>query len=1608
VVAGVSTAEFTVDTAELGNIEFFLIPNGGNRRENTAAELSGPVKVIQLGNGSWAVATANASGVVDVGPNGKPNLLSGQDANALFTETSKNAGGVDYASSKVGRNQTAATLAGDTADGITGTLAWEDLAAKKLGNGRYSKPGDADYNDAVFNITTRPVEVPNQPPVVSGPVSATLVESAAPASIDLLAGASDPDAGTILSIADLVWSNAPGGASALPAGFTLVGNTITVDAGAAAYNSLAAGQSFVAEFAYSVVDGEGGVTAQTARVTVTGTNDGPVANADRVSAAEDTPLAITGAMLTGNDGDAEGDALTVTAVSEATGGIVTLSNGDIVFTADADFSGTASFTYTVTDGNGGTAEATVSVDVTPVADQALFEMGPVVIPPPVTAGDFVVTTLDDVEDAGDGLLSLREAIALSNSGDLDNDAATVNTISFAADLSGAIHLQNDQLRITESVRIAGDGRITVDANADDNNEVEASAPTSGYRRAFEVSGTGASFEGLTITGGRYYEGGGVYGSYGTSLVFIDSAVTGNRDEGYGGGGIFSAGTLTLTNSTVSGNSSYYYGGGIYAEREVTLNSSTVSGNSSGYYGGGIFSYAAVTMTNSTLGGNATGYYGGGVFSYATISAVNSTLSGNSAVYSGGGIHSEYDVNLTDSIVFGNTGGGNEIYSYYNGNKSGTNIVGNYGNGDVFSGNTDIGDTTVEAVFAQVSNGGGVLADNGGPVKTIALNADIANPALDASGGPDTPAADARGADAVDSTGHGTAVRDLGAFEADGTVEDTSSNLVEDTPFKLPALGIALADADGSESADLVLSGFPAGTTFSIGGVAVGSLIATGPNAGGWLIEDASTASLAGLTLDPPANYFGSFTLTIDLVVTDSATFSNGAGATDTRTQSFSLPLTFAAVNDRPVLNADHFSATEDAAFVISGASLTANDSDAEGAALTITAVKDATGGVATLTNGDVTFVPRNDFSGTASFTYTVSDGNGGSASAVVTLDVAPVADEATFGPATPATPGDFVVTTLDDVEDANDGLLSLREAITLANAGDLDGDATTVNTIVFSGELSGIIHLQTDQVAITRDVRIVGDGRITVDANADGNNSVEATAPTSGNRRGFAVEGYGTDAAFEGLTITGGRHDYLGGGVYAGFNTSVSFLDSTVSGNSAAVYGGGILGDGSVRLENSDVSNNVASYGGAVSSANDVTLINTTMSGNTANGGGAIYANLVTLINSTLTGNSAQNTGGVLGFSQVNLVDSIVLGNQSDDSREVSAGNSITRTGANIIGTSGGNADVYSGNADIGDTTVGAVFAQVVNGAGVLADNGGPVRTVALSADPGNAALDASVGPNVPETDARGASAVDIAGAGAAGTGAAVRDLGAFEAGGTPPATGGGSTPVVNVPFMLAVVLGDADGSETADIVLSGFPAGATFTKEGVGIGTAGVDAGNNPILTVENATTASLFGLTLNPPTDYVGSFTLTLDLVITDSATFGSGASATDTRTQTLTLPLTFAPAGGGAGGPGPDTFVLSPTSMDFVTIDTFLSGQDHFEVSALAFGGGLTPGMSVTVFNEAEPLAFVAAQTDGFFVFDIDGAGAGALYWDATGESAIDAVKVAQISNSGLLSSADFLIL
>src|SRR5262245_60166070 len=394
--------------------------------------------------------------------------------------------------------------------------------------------------------------------------------------------------------------------------------------------------------------------------------------------------------------------------------------------------------------------------------------------------NYIVTILDDVVDAGDGELSLREALTLAN---LNTES---DTITFEQTLAGGT------LTLTSGELTIGTDGITVDGDIDGNGTADSTVSGNNASRVFLISDgatttIAAALNGLVISGGATaLRGGGVYVGDADALTLTNATVSGNNAGLYGGGiagGSNSA--ITLTNATVSGNSAGDFGGGIFGDYNaaITLTNATVSGNSASLFdGGGIFRAdgTAITLTNATVSGNNAGRYGGGIIGVgnSAITLTNATVSGNSAAYFGGGISGGNNsaITLTNATVTGNSAGryGGGIFSF------GVNTVTTLANsivagndatrlGDdlsggssllsqlVFAGGNVIGSApesfasvsgpsptqidgasqaALETVFATVApdpNTGvlsGVLTDNGGPVETVALRALAAHPALD--------------------------------------------------------------------------------------------------------------------------------------------------------------------------------------------------------------------------------------------------------------------------------------------------------------------------------------------------------------------------------------------------------------------------------------------------------------------------------------------------------------------------------------------------------------------------------------------------------------------------------------------------------------------------------------------------------------------------------------------------------------------------------------------------------------------------------------------------------------------------------------------------------------
>jgi uncharacterized delta-60 repeat protein len=141
-------------------------------------------------------------------------------------------------------------------------------------------------------------------------------------------------------------------------------------------------------FTYTITDdftGPDGPRTSTGTVTVTVTpvNDPPTAVDDVLVIAEDSPATVVDVRFNDSIVPDAGEMLTVTAVTQPAHGVVTLVGGVVSYAPAADYHGPDSFTYTLSDGNGGTATATVAVTVFAVND------------PPTATADTLTVAEDD-------------------------------------------------------------------------------------------------------------------------------------------------------------------------------------------------------------------------------------------------------------------------------------------------------------------------------------------------------------------------------------------------------------------------------------------------------------------------------------------------------------------------------------------------------------------------------------------------------------------------------------------------------------------------------------------------------------------------------------------------------------------------------------------------------------------------------------------------------------------------------------------------------------------------------------------------------------------------------------------------------------------------------------------------------------------------------------------------------------------------------------------------------------------------------------------------------------------------------------------------------------
>ncbi|MDL1916138.1 tandem-95 repeat protein, partial [Anaerolineae bacterium CFX4] len=161
----------------------------------------------------------------------------------------------------------------------------------------------------------------------------------------------------------------------------------------------------------------------TVTITVNPVNDAPVAVNDAYATDEDTTLNVAAPGVLTNDTDIDGDPLTAVLVVGPTNGTLTLNgDGGFVYTPNANFNGSDTFTYKANDGTADSNVATVTITVNPVNDA------------PVAVNDAYATDEDTA-------LNVATPGVLTN--DTDAEADPLTTVLVVGPTNGTLTLSSD-------------------------------------------------------------------------------------------------------------------------------------------------------------------------------------------------------------------------------------------------------------------------------------------------------------------------------------------------------------------------------------------------------------------------------------------------------------------------------------------------------------------------------------------------------------------------------------------------------------------------------------------------------------------------------------------------------------------------------------------------------------------------------------------------------------------------------------------------------------------------------------------------------------------------------------------------------------------------------------------------------------------------------------------------------------------------------------------------------------------------------------------------------------------------------------------------------------
>ncbi len=865
-----------------------------------------------------------------------------------------------------------------------------------------------------------------------------LLTNNGPATIDVLANDSDPDGDPIFIT-----------------GFSMPANgTVTLNADGTFNYTPKEGFSGLDSFTYTIMDDNGGSDTATVKIFVPQTNVAPTAADDAAQTQEDQPVTID---VLSNDSDPDGDALTILSFDPPTNGtVVRNADGTFSYTPNADFSGTDTFAYTVSDGNGGTSTATVTVVVAPVNDDPIPHDEEV-----VTNEDNAITIdvlANDVDPDGDTLsiTSIGQpehgTVTQNPDGTLtytpDPDFNGNDTFTYVIDDGNG---GNDTATVYVCVKPVNDAPVAVDDSA--KTDEDTSITIDVLANDSDVDG-----DALTIESHDQPANGTVtLNDDGTFSYTPNADFSGTDTFSYtvsdGNGGTSTATVTVVVVPVNDGPVAKDDEANVDEDNSITIdvlaNDSDLDGDSLSVTDVSEPQHGTVTINDDgTVSYTPTENYNGpDSFTY-TISDGNggtATATVNVCVKpvndgpkaEDDSVSTDEDTSITIDVLANDSDVDGDALTIESHGQPANGIVtlnadgtfsytpnADFNGTDSFSytvsdGNGGTSTATVTVVVAPLNDGPAAMDDQASVDEDASVTIDVLANDTDLDG-------DSLSVTDVSAPQHGTVT-----INDDGTVRYTPAENYNGAD----SFTYTISDGNGGTSTatvnvcvkpvnDAPVAADDSAKTDEDTSITIDVLANDSDADGDTLsIESHDQPANGTVTLNDDGTF--SYTPNADFSGTDTFTYTvtDGNGGTSTAT----VTVVVAPTNDGPVAKNDEANVDEDSSVTID---VLANDSDLDGDSLSVTDVSEPQHGTVTINDdGTVSYTPAENYNGPDSFTYTISDGNGGTATATVNVCVKPVND----GPKAE----DDSVSTDEDTSITID---------VLANDSDVDGDALTIES----------------------------------------------------------------------------------------------------------------------------------------------------------------------------------------------------------------------------------------------------------------------------------------------------------------------------------------------------------------------------------------------------------------------------------------------------------------------------------------------------------------------------------------------------------------------------------